>query len=177
MRGPLVLHARWHCILSLAFSPLAQRLIDLACALNYPSTHKPSLSSRDSTRTSETMASLDAHQWNCTGCREGSTAPSRHNHEKGSCQFFFDPNQAATNVNPHEGSTPRRPRQHLVMEEDWAESTKRRRGYGPHGMSRDYGRNRYLAFQAPIRSSTVVPCRPGSSRVARPGASSQTTPP
>ncbi len=47
------------------------------------------------------MASLDAHQWNCTGCREGSTAPSRHNHEKGSCKWFFDPNQAATNVNPH----------------------------------------------------------------------------
>ena len=58
-----------------------------------------------------------------------------------------------------EGSTPRRPRNHLVKEEDWAESTKRRRGYGPHGMSRDYQRNRYLAFQAPIRSSFDRPSR------------------
>ena len=52
-----------------------------------------------------------------------------------------------------EGSTPRRPRHHLVKEEDLAESTKRRRGRpgGPPRLSRDHGRDRYLAFQAPIR--------------------------
>ena len=47
------------------------------------------------------MASQDAPQWTCRGCRDGLTAPSSHNHRRGSCQFYFDPNQAATNVNPH----------------------------------------------------------------------------
>ena len=47
------------------------------------------------------MASQDAPQWTCRGCRDGLTAPSSHNHRRGSCQYFFDPNQAATNVNIH----------------------------------------------------------------------------
>lgn len=46
------------------------------------------------------MASQDA-QWTCGGCRKGSNSPHDHNHKRGSCKFFFDPNQAATNVNPH----------------------------------------------------------------------------
>ena len=118
------------------------------------------------------MASQDAPQWTCRGCRDGLTAPSSHNHRRGSCQYFFDPNQAATNVNIHSkpmssvatprcgaGSTPRRPRNHLVKEEDWAPETKRLRARGPSRISRDYGRDRYLAFQAPIRSSFDRPSR------------------
>ena len=57
------------------------------------------------------------------------------------------------------GSTPRRPRNHLVKEEDWAPETKRLRARGPSRISRDYGRDRYLAFQAPIRSSFDRPSR------------------
>ena len=46
------------------------------------------------------MASQDA-QWTCYGCRKGTKTPRDHNHKRGSCKFYFDPNQAATNVNPH----------------------------------------------------------------------------
>ena len=55
-----------------------------------------------------------------------------------------------------EGSTPRRPRNSHVREEDWAPSTiahKKSRGRD-YRVSRDYGRDRYLAFQAPIRSAS-----------------------